>query len=678
MLRGGVNVTSSRGWACSRARMRQQAGEFVIHRRIRGMLIGLIAAASLVASPMVAAASTSTSTTTSTSTSPADLGIHDLGDDMRFVAGVDPVADAAATAELSKSARGAAPMNHLVYVSVANVMTANTEGEVSASSLSEANVRAAIQQLSDYWSGETGGAITFSLAGYDTVSYGESQCDPEDIASRQRNRAFDGFFAHDNWVGSNKHLLTLTQETTACNTQAFGTVGGRGGEIFDATGLGTRIGIPVLFHEFGHNLGFGHADVTMCTNGFVDGNISTFAYASTVCPTEEYGDVLDIMGFTVDNSTPHLSAIEKIQFGYFEGSYLNVAGTVPSTTLVSSMNAASGVRALRIADPISGQIYVVEYRTADGLDAVSPDFSGAQSSYINYANGSRLYHYDGSPATGSVRIMREIPFTDKGYAGERNYTETTVLATGLAAGKTNPAFRHPRLDAGESFTSSGRGFTVTVNTANPAVGAEIAITYPGHIVTSTTLVKSKSTQTYGSKKRVALGAHVFAADGTVPAGSVTFFDGSKAVKTVAVKADGSASFTLPATTKAGRHSYSARYAATEFYTASASPAVVAKVKKAKSTTTFSIVKKKISVDSRAKLKVRVKVAGVSRPAGTLVVSVNGKKLKSYKLTAGKKGKLTVTLPKIAKSGTKRITVKYTGSQGIAADTSIRRTLTVVR
>jgi hypothetical protein len=651
--------------------MRQKAGEFVIHRRIRGVLVGLVAAASLVASPMVAGASTTTTTQ-------ADLGIHDLGDDMRFVAGVDLAADAADTAELSKSARAAATINHLVYVSVANVMTANTEGEVSASALSEDSVRAAIQQLSDYWSGETGGAVTFSLGGYDTVSYGESQCDPEDIASRQRNRAFNGFFARDNWVGSNKHLLTLTQETTACDTQAFGTVGGRGGEIFDAAGLGTRIGIPVLLHEFGHNLGFGHADVTMCTNGSVDGSISNFTYQSAVCPTEEYGDVLDIMGFTVDNSTPHLSAIEKIQFGYFEGSYLNVAGTVPSTTLVSSMSAASGVRALRIADPISGQIYVVEYRTADGLDAASPDFSGAPSSFINYANGSRLYHYDGSPATGSVRIMRELPFGDKGYAGERNYTETTVLATGLASDKTNPAYRHPRLDAGETFTSSGRGFTVTVNSANPGTGAEISIGYPSHVATSLTLSKSTSTQRYGSKKRVVLNALVVAADGSVPGGAVTFFDGSKAVKTVNVKANGSASFTLPSTTTTGRHSYSAQYAATDFYTGSSSSAVAANVKKANAVTTFSIVKKKISTSARAKLKIRVKVSGVAKPTGTLVVSVNGKKLKSYKLSASKKGKLTVTLPKIKKSGTKRITVTYKGTTNIAADKSIRRTLKVVR
>ena len=650
--------------------MRQQAGEFVVHRRIRGALIGVLAAASLIASPLVAGAAPSDPV--------PDIGILDLGDDMRFVDGVDVAADAAANAARSKSARQAAPSNHLVYVSVVNVMTANTGGEVSASSLSEANVTAAIQQLSTYWSGETGGAVTFSLGGYETASYGETSCEPQDVAVRQRTRAFDGFFAKDAWVGTNKHLLTLTQETSACNMQAFGTVGGRGGEIFDATGLSARIGIPVLFHEFGHNLGFGHADVTMCTNGFVDGAISTFTYASSVCPTEEYGDVLDIMGFTVDSSTPHLSAIEKIQFGYFEGSYLNVAGTVPSTTMVSSMSSATGVRALRIADPISGQIYVVEYRTADGLDANSPDFSGQTSKFINYQNGSRLYHYDGSAATGSVRIMREIPFVDKGFAGERSYTETTVLATGLAATKTNPAFRHPRLDAGESFTSLDRGFTVTVNSTNPAVGAEIAISYPAHVATETTLVRSRSTQTYGSTKRVTLGAHVFAADGSVPAGSVTFFDGAKAVKTVKVKANGSASFTLPRTTRAGKHSYSARFDVTEFYSASASPAVRANVRKAAATTTFTIAKKRVSTTGTAKLTVRVKVAGITSPKGTIVVSSNGKKLKSYSLTASKKGKLTVTLPKIAKPGSKRITVKYKGATSIAADTSIRRTLKVVR
>jgi hypothetical protein len=606
--------------------------------------------------------------------------VPDLADDVRAVPNVDVAADATADASRRSSARHAAPDARLVYVSVLNAVTGSS-GDIPLSELSQANVQAAIQKLNDYWSAETNGAVTFALGGYETRSYIASSCDPDAISSKQATLAFGGRFNNYRWVGTNAHLLTLTQETTACGNQGFGTVGGHGGEIFDANGLSGAYGIPVLLHEFGHNLGFGHADVTSCTNGRQDSVIRDFGYSSAVCPTVAYGDFLDIMGFSVPSVTPHLSAIEKIQFGVFTGSFVDAASPTGSTVVLSSLNGATGIRAVRITDPLSGLIYVVEYRTAEGIDAASSEFTqSARCSAV--ANGYNLCMYGANPAVGSVRIMREVPFTgpnDIGFAGERTYTETTVLAVSPVTGPAKTLV--PRVDVGSTFTSTNSGFTVRVDSASPATGASVTIGFPTHTaVTASLSATRKAKQTYGAKSasRVVLKAAFTAPDGSpIPVGAATFYDSGSAVASVPV-VNGVAKLRLPATTAAGKHSYSVGYTANDLYNATRSAATKVTVAKAKAVTKLTFTKSTVRSSTKAKAKVVVKVSGISSPTGTLVVYVNGKKLKSYALTASKHGKLTITLPKITKLGKKSVYVKYRGNGNIAADNSVKKHLRIVR
>ena len=172
--------------------------------------------------------------------------------------------------------------------------------------LTQSAISSLIAQLNSYWSTQSGGIVTIQLGGFETRSLSQFSCDPNAALSAEETGAFDGMFAVGAWKGTHKHLLVLSAES--CNANSFATVGGVGGEIFSGNGIGAAMGVPYLLHEFGHNLGFEHADASICTNTTsYDGAAANFSFTSTICPTHEYDDYFDIMGYTVKNATPNLS-----------------------------------------------------------------------------------------------------------------------------------------------------------------------------------------------------------------------------------------------------------------------------------------------------------------------------------------------------------------------------------
>ena len=97
--------------------------------------------------------------------------------------------------------------------------------------------------------------------------------------------------------------------------------------------------------------------------------------------------------------------------------------------------------------------------------------------------------------------------------------------------------------------------------------------------------------------------------------------------------------------------------------------------KAKPKVSAKLVKKTITRRSKAKIKVTLKVAGVSKPTGKVVVYEGKKKLRTVTLKSKHKGKITVTLPRL-KKGTHKLKVTYRGSSSIAKKTSKTVTLRV--
>ena len=372
-----------------------------------------------------------------------------------------------APARQSFSSASATTPTEKVWVSILSA-TPQTSDDVNTG-LTQAAAQLLITQLNSYWSAQSNGAVTIGLAGFETRSLGESSCDPNAALSAEEAGAFGGMFAHSAWKGTHEHLLVLSAES--CAADSFATVGGTGGEIFSGNGIGSSMGVPYLLHEFGHNLGFEHADASICTNtGSYDGKAADFTFASTVCPTREYDDYFDIMGYTVKNATPNLSSPQRILAGWMTN-YATITSSTPSTTkTLTALGGSGGTQALKVIDPVSGDVYYVEYRTDAGLDATSAEFNYAlQCDPAIF--GYTICELDSSKTAGAVRILRTIRLASTGATG------TTVMATALTAGSSDKTKRHTHLNSGDSFTSLDSLFRINVVSMSPSSGASISVTF---------------------------------------------------------------------------------------------------------------------------------------------------------------------------------------------------------
>jgi hypothetical protein len=375
-----------------------------------------------------------------------------------------------------------------IYVSV--VETTPQTSDDANTGMTQSAIQTVIARLNSYWSAQSNGLVTVDLAGFETRSLGESSCSPTAALGAEESSAFGGMFAGDAWRGTHDHLLVLSAES--CGAESFATVGGVGGEIFSGNGISASEGVEYLLHEFGHNLGFEHADASICTNtSSYDGTAASFSFTSTVCPTREYDDYFDIMGYTVKNATPNLSSPQRIMAGWLTN-YSTLTGSTGSVTrTLTALSGSGGTQALKIIDPVSGDQYYIEYRTDSGLDATSAEFNyGLQCDPA--MSGYTICELDSNKSTGDIRVLRFIPFASAGANG------TTVLATGLTAGSTDKTKRHTHLGAGNTFTSVDDGFTLEVLSMSPSVGATVSVTFgptsaPNQRVFVTTPVRMTAT-----------------------------------------------------------------------------------------------------------------------------------------------------------------------------------------
>lgn len=648
------------------------------------LLTVLTTAPTQAASPAPDPASAAPVTTASASTG----ATADLSDDMMQVPAA-PLLKAQTDDEVSPAV---GVTTHPVYVSLATVTAAT--GDDSATPPDDASIRAAIAQLHDYWWEESGHTVDVTLAGIETTSLDQTSCVPATVLNTVHASAFGGRFARYAWAGTNEHLIVMSRETCGTTATAFGTVGGDGGEVFSSYGAGTALGVPVLLHEFGHNLGFGHAGAGMCrsTTSF-DGAASDYRYATSTdspaaCPVLEYGDFLDIMGYSVSSSRPHLSSVQKVRAGYLtDVTTLTGAGTTRQVTVASLDGAAKG-RALKVIDPVSGQDYYVEYRTATGTDATSPEFGGRAPSCALVGSGFTRCALTSDKTTGSVRVLR--PLTLAGST-----VSTVALAVGLDA-KRDPSRRDTHLDAGESFTSANGGFTVTVRSMTPSGGAVLDVSLAGRAAkapvsapaptlsapapatTTTRLSVDRTRQTYGSSTPITTTTQVVASDGSAPSGTVTLRDGTAVVGSTKVGSDGRSTVTLPGTTAAGTHQLRASFApATSAQAASDSSVVGVTVDKAASISALTRGTTAIKKNTAATVTVSVSAPGVPRPTGTVTVTSGGRTVGTATVSADGAGRVTVPVGTFTRGGTYVLSASYAGSGNVSASVS-KRMIVVLR
>ncbi|NEM90519.1 Ig-like domain-containing protein [Galbitalea soli] len=556
-----------------------------------------------------------------------------------------------------------------VYVSVVNV-TPTTKDNANANladgpNILSSDVAQAITDLDSYWSAQSNGAVTITESGEETRSLGATTCVPNAVYADAYQHAFGGLFA--NGIPAHTHLIVLTDE--ACDGSAFASLEVATGEIFSSAGVGSTIGVEVLEHEFGHNLGFDHADSSICQNTTTfDSVAAAFTLSSGTCPTSEYDDLFDIMGYSVDDAHPGLSSPQRILSGWLSDYATVTTSATPQVLQLSPLGSGSGTEAARIIDPETDEVYYVEYRANSGSnDPTSVEFRADAQCEPPVGVGYRTCELGSDTASGSVRILRAIHPT----AGETAYG-TTVLATGLVGSDAHQ--RLTRLPSGQSFTNHDRSFTVSVG----AVGATAAVTvsFDQNTPTAISLTTPHSTVAYASSAAVVT-AHVAPlSDSSYPAGTVRFYDNG--TPTADVPLDVSTGTATLRLTHLGKRILTARFApSTAGLRVSDSGLLRVLVTPAASRTGFSIRSTTIKRSTHAVITVAVAVTGISTPTGTVRVYAGTSRIASFALPASAHGTLTVSLPLFSKPGVKSLHITYSGTALISPASSGVHTITVL-
>jgi hypothetical protein len=561
-----------------------------------------------------------------------------------------------------------AAVTQKVYVSVDDV-TASTKDNTNTDLDSSADITAFIAKMNAYWSGQSGGQVNIVLGGIEHRSLNQSTCNYSQVFSSVPGVAFDGLFAGNRWEGSNNHLLMLTRE--ACGNAGYGTIGGgSGGLMFAGTGLNGIYALPTAVHEFGHNLTFNHAGSEYClSSSSFDSTQANIAIGSKTCPVDEYGDFLDIMGYTMSNAVPGLSSPQRILAGYMSDYSVVSAPGAPQTFTIKPLsgNGASGIRAVEVKDP-NGATYYVEYRTDSGQDASSSEWKYT-SDCGAIASGYDRCRFGGSKTSGELRVLRFY---------NPNDSHTGVIAAGETSAKSSKR-REDFLPVGQSFTDAGGKFILSVKSTSASSGAVVTLTIAGKQATHTSLTTSSPTQTYDGTASVYTST-VAPVTGGVPAGSTAFYSGSTKLATVPDNANGVASYRVTKTASVGKHSIHSTFtpSSSTFCGSSSSTASVLTVSKAAATVSFSLRYSSVHRSGHEYATVTISVPGVTSPNGKVYLYIGSSHKVTHTITSSNKGHFTMTVPKISSTGGKTLTIRYLGSEEIASAAQVSKNFTVIR
>ncbi len=228
--------------------------------------------------------------------------------------------------------------------------------------------------------------------------------------------------------GTDQLLVLMPPSCTSGGVVGRGTLPGRlsfGNGYYSITKTSSSYFEWTLAHELGHNYGFGHSSLGPCSPSCVS----------------TYGDYYSVMGGAISGKPipPVLGTVSRELQGVTDaGEAETVTGS--ATRRLAPRSATSGLRALRVTDPSSGQELLLDYRSGTGDDATT--------------------YYAGGSGTTAYR---------KGVVVEaRNGSNALQLRPADGDRKA--------LVAGESLTL---GTTTVSVTSMDGTGATVVVTVPG-------------------------------------------------------------------------------------------------------------------------------------------------------------------------------------------------------
>lgn len=371
----------------------------------------------------------------------------------------------------SATAASPATSKHTVYVAVAGARDAR----FTQSSVSDAYVRDVVKAASAKWQAESGGRISFSVKRI--VRYTSSiPCHTsQSLDIPWYNEASKEFTSANRATyfgpGTKRHLLVLTPDGTTgfgpCEQATYRELTGR--SVHDASTLGAGINDGGSSHAFvgrktndpseifailGRNMGFDFPGVQFCSSAArLEGVSVPGAGTTPSCLTDSRADSYDPRDGESFNERRVLSVPAQFRAGFISAADVPLVdigdeSSVTRTFVVSALGTRTGVRGVRVVDPVSGETYWVEYRATSGADHVYE--GGYWFPSTDNSSGGQYRYYTGQ----GVRVIKED------FANS-SAPESLALTSLRRVGATN--YRNLVMRFGDGFSSYSGGVHIDVN-----------------------------------------------------------------------------------------------------------------------------------------------------------------------------------------------------------------------